>query len=331
MIYIDFQSGAHGAYLEYVCNHFIAGHATNGPPFDPKGSSHGDWYIHGTPVDFIARHHFTDLSALPDGYNVLSIQILPDDLLPLMSVCLLRAGGLGIDNELLEHDTFHKLNNSNYKSTLDNIINKYFTHQLRDSYRAVKDATWPDISTSSEFNQLPDWIQTECTNTHNLKFLTLTSEQPDCPRYILREFFKLGFKNPLQSGPMLVQEQMKYTTTGTVVTIPYASFYNTDEFATQLNQVAKSFDFEFEPTQEFVSTHAEFLKRQPYKYAKTECDFLFDNIVAGKSFEIYGLDLLKESYLSAKLELYYNKELPAEQPTWFTHSTQIQQYFDKTL
>jgi hypothetical protein len=330
MIYIDFQPGAHGAYLEYVCNHFVAGQAVNGLPFDSKGSSHGHWHVPGIPVEFLSGHHYADLSALPNDYNMLSIQILPNDLLPMMSICLLRAGGLGIDNDLLEQNTFHKLGNSGYKLVLDNIIDKYFKHQFQESYQAVKDASWPDIATIDEFNQLPDWIQTECMTTHNLKLLTLTSEQPDCPRYILREIFKLSFKNPAQSWPMLIQDQMNYATTGKVFVIPYASFYNTDLFIDQLKKVAQTFGFNFVPDHEFMTVHAEFLKRQPYKYAGAECDFLFDNIVAGKSFEISNLDLLEESYLSAKLELHYNKELPFEQPKWFTHSTQIQQYFNGT-
>jgi hypothetical protein len=281
-------------------------------------------------VEFLSGHHYTDLSILPNDYNMLSIQLLPDDLLPLMSICLLRAGGLGIDNELLEQNTFHKLNNSSYKPALDNIIDKFFKNQLRDSYQAVKDESWPDIATVDEFNQLPAWIQTECMTTHNLKLLTLTSEQPDCPRYILREFFKLAFKIPDQSWPMLIQQQMNYNTNGNVFVIPYTSFYKTDLFAEQLKKVAQTFGFDFVPSHEFISVHNEFLKRQPYKYTKTECDFLFNSIVTGESFVISGLDLLQESYLSAKLELHYNKELPFEQTQWFTHSSQIHQYFNKT-
>jgi len=40
MIYIDFQGGAHGNFLEYVCNKFLANVPTDGNPFNSLGASH---------------------------------------------------------------------------------------------------------------------------------------------------------------------------------------------------------------------------------------------------------------------------------------------------
>ena len=56
MIYIDFQGGAHGNYLEYVCNRFLANIETNASPFDSLGASHIKKYA--TPKQFSAWHYF---------------------------------------------------------------------------------------------------------------------------------------------------------------------------------------------------------------------------------------------------------------------------------
>lgn len=39
---------------------------------------------------------------------------------------------------------------------------------LRRSYKKVKDPQWPDISSVAEWNQLPEWIQQECEQKHNV-------------------------------------------------------------------------------------------------------------------------------------------------------------------
>ncbi len=107
---------------------------------------------------------------------------------------------------------------------LDNIIVNFFQTQVQDSYNAVKDSSWPNISSLKEFCNLPDWIQDECLNKHNLTFLQLDSDNPDCPRYILREFFKIGFQYPEQSGFITQQKKMIYDSSSDVKIFTFGSF-----------------------------------------------------------------------------------------------------------
>jgi hypothetical protein len=44
MIYIDFVGGAHGNYLEFICNKFLAGVDCNELPFNALGASHDKGY-----------------------------------------------------------------------------------------------------------------------------------------------------------------------------------------------------------------------------------------------------------------------------------------------
>ena len=93
MIHIDFQGGAHGNYLEFVCNK-IAGVAT-GMPFNSIGASHNKVYT-GKKIFYADHYTWWPKPIVFD--KIISIQIGKDDLLPLQQVSLLRAGDFGYDN-----------------------------------------------------------------------------------------------------------------------------------------------------------------------------------------------------------------------------------------
>jgi hypothetical protein len=327
MIYIDFQAGAHGNYLEFVCNKFLANVPINGNPFNQLGSSHNKKYL-GDKV-FKAGHYFEFQGQRTEIYNskIISIQIDVLDLLPLSSVSLLRAGDYNIDNNLLEINTYNKLNNPNYRWVLDNIIRSFFQTQVFDSYQAVCDPSWPAVNNIQDFKNLPDWIQQECLTQHNLQLLELSLQQPNCPRHILREFFKLSFKHPEQSGFITQQHKMYYNNSNDVIVFPFRAFYSTHEFQSYITRIASWGEFDFDLNDEFIELHKEFLQKQIYQNSKKCCDELVQQIIAGKQFVLPILDLFQESYVSAQLELYYGRELPANQSHWFVNSTEIQEYF----
>jgi hypothetical protein len=323
MIYIDYIGGAHGNYLEFICNKFLAGVDCNELPFNAIGSSHDKGYQ--TEKKFQAWHYFEYHGVKTELYDskIVSIQIDYDDLLPLASISLLRAGDRNIDNRQLEIDTYHKLNNIDYKWVLENIINSFFQTQVKDSYDAVKDSSWPDIYSIDDFNLLPEWIRAECINLHHLKLFRLDSDHPDCPRHILREFFKLGFQHPEQAGFITQQQKMVYDSSNDTMIFPFSSFYNTNEFVNQIQLIAQHTGYTLENIQQLVELHQEFLTRQPYKDSKKFCDTLITRICNNEFFNLPDLDLMQESYISAKLEIHYNKALPVDQEEWFTNSKQI--------
>lgn len=327
MIYIDFLGGAHGNYLEFVCNRFLAKVPVNSPtPFSSLGSAHEKQYL-SDPV-FRCDHYSTLPEDFP-GYDpngtIIAIQIAEDDLLPLTSISLLRAGDFGLDNDLLEVDTYNKLANIPvYRWVLDNIIDSFFRGQIADSYNAVRSKDWPDVSTLEEFNALPDWIRDECINLHQLDLLQLDENHPDCPRHILREFFKIGFKRPEQSGFITLQKRMIYKSDPLI--FPFGAFYHTSWFLEEVQNLAEKLGYVVDDVDGLSALHIEFLDRQPYKYSKNYCDRLIDDIVAGKDFDLPALDLLKESYITARLEQAYGKEYTLKGP-WFVTSQSVREYF----
>lgn len=302
MICIDFQGGSHGNYLEFVCNKFLAQVRTQGSPFNHYGASHNKVYL--DKRQFKAWHYFDyrGIRTVPSTGKIVSIRVTEDDLLPLQAVSLLRAGDHNITQ--LEVNTYHKLNNLDYTDTLEELIRSFFTNQIRDSYNAVKDSSWPDVATIADFNNLPDHIKQECIEQHNLKLLELSEQSPDCPASILKEFFKLGFKFPSTMGFIKRQEKMYYSPDNDVWNFSYSNFYS-DEFVNQIEQLGSWAGYKLTDIGGLEQLHKEFLQRQLYKNYKTLCDKIFNQIVNGEKFILPELDLLQESYLLAKLENHY--------------------------
>ena len=308
MIAIDFQGGQHGNFLEYICNRFLASVPVSGSPFNNMGAAHVRPYL--AAKQFAAAHYsiVPDQLLPPDTDKIISIRINVDDLLPLASISLLRAGDYGLDNDLLHVDTYNKLNNVVYRGLLDNLIDNFFPSVIFHSYDAIRDSSWPDVTTVEDFQRLPDHIRKECIEQHDFYPQKLTPDNPDCPRHILIEFFKIGFKDPKQSGFMTQQEKMIYASGIDVYCFPFSCFYNQTLFLNEIKRLADWCGLPVHDETALRSIHLDFLQRQPYKTSKTDCDKIFQNALAGDLSCRPGMNLLQESYLMAKLESYYGQD-----------------------
>lgn len=321
-IYIDFQGGAHGNFLEFVCNRFLAGiKSVKSSPFNKNGASHDKNYLE-EPI-FSSWHYF-DYSGectIPSAGKIISIQINADDLLPLSMISLMRAGDYSFDNNQLEVNTYNKLNNPHYRWVLDNIIHSFFNNQVANSYNSVKDVTWPNITSIEEYHQLPDWIKDECRDMHNLELLDISEFSPDVPRHILREFFKIGFKDPEISGFMTQQKKMCYNSDNDVLIFPFSSFYNSEKFLSQIKKIGQWASFSLTNNQELVKLHKQFLLNQPYKDSKSKCDEILKKIYNKEFFKFTNIELLEESYILAELEKHFDCELSIKE--WFVSSDEF--------
>ena len=296
MIHIDFQGGAHGNYLEFVCNK-IAG-ITVGTPFNSAGASHAKKYT-GKKIFYADHYSFWPRPMVFD--KIISIQVDTDDLLLLQQISLLRAGDFGYDNNQLEIDTFNKLNNRQYKWVLENIVRNFFANQIQNSYNAVRDPAWPDVTTIEDFRNLPDWIKKECSEQHKLELLELSPERPDCPRSILQEFFQIGFLHPEQHGFIVRQQQAKYDSTKQVYQWPFRCFYDITVFLQEIKKVAEWAEISYTCQSDIEELHNEFLQRNPYKNSKVRCNTIIKEIQSGKPPNLDNINLVEEAYINAKL------------------------------
>ena len=298
MIQIDFQGGAHGNYLEFVCN-TMCGVTGDQLPFNSTGAAHSKHYIDNKV--FYAGHYSYLGKELAN--KVVSIQMTEDDLLPLSQISLLRAGDYGYNNNELAFDPDNKLNNPNYKWMLDKLIDGFFRHQVQTSYNNVRDPDWPDINSLQEFEQLPEHILKECRDVHKLELFELSARYPDCPRSILKEFFQIGFIHPAQHGFMHLQNTMLNYGDRDVYVFPFACFYNTDNFIKELKQLALWAEIEYNNYNEITKLHKEFLKRQPYTRSKNRSDAIVQDVIHRQPTGL-ARDLLEEAYINAQLKKY---------------------------
>ena len=319
-VFIDFPGGAHGNFLEYACNTLLANVPTEGNLFNALGASHNKRYT--AEPKFIANHFTYFDEPTPVGAKVISVQIAPDDLLPFKSISLLRAADHNLDNDQLEVDTYNKLNTPIYKEMLDELIANFSIDQVKDSYNAVKDESWPEVNNLADFENLPAKIKKECLEEHGLQLVEISAERPDCPRYILREFFKSDFRDPNKARVVDSQKHVEYNTLD-ILYFPYGAFYDLEWFKKELDVISRWTNTDYQDPTEL---HTEFMKRQPYYESRLYCDDLLKKIVKGELFDLPKLDLLQESYMLAVLEVSYEKEYHSSE--WFKDSKQIIEYFD---
>jgi hypothetical protein len=288
-------------------------------PFTVVGTSHNKLYERKS---FSAKHFF-QIGGTTEK-NVIQIVYDSDDLLPLMSISLLRAGELIIRDDELHINTFNKLNNEFYRNLLSNILNSF--NEL-SGYDDIKADSWPMVYTIDDFYNLPQWIIDECKTVYNFAPIKIDKFNPNIKRSTLREAFKIGFKNPNTNGFMKEIEKMSYVDCN-LYQIPFNSFYNYEEFNNQLKNIEEFFNLTFIGF-DLKSLHADFLKRQPYKNLKKETDQLIDEINNGGSNNLIDLTLFQESYIDAELELQYNIEMPTRVDVYFPTTKHIFKYINE--
>ena len=324
MILIDFVPGSHGNYLEFVLNKLVMReNLPNDTPFNHLGASHNK--IRHKDQLFKCGHFFQDELYYSD--DIISIRFTSDDLLPLMTVSLFRAGNMAIDDKNLHIDTFNKLNNNLYKSVLNNLKNSY-GKTIIESYNSIKAAEWPDISYPEEFYTLPTHIQLECENDFKFRVYPLTHDYPNCGRDILREFFKFGFKDTAINGLMQEQSRMQYIPTQNTYNFPYSSFYDLDLFEIELNQIKTFFNLTYSNF-DVETLHKQFLEKQPQRNYKSQCDAIIAAVKDKIAIPIPQLSLFQESYINAQIEIIYHNEMPSNKVEYFTSTQEILEYLNE--
>lgn len=346
MIHIIFPGGAHGNFLEFVCNKFfnvMDKALTNFIPFSSNNTSHNKTESYMKNREFVCSHYQylgdklynENMYLLHDGH-IIHVNIVPEDLLLLNRISLYRAGDYQYDDYHLEKNTYNKLNNVNYQWVLDNIIHNFIKNQIKNSYDNIKDPSWPVVNTMDDFNLLPQHIKDECITVHNIKLHELNKESPDCPRYILREFFKGGFKYPLQHGFLKQQEIVRksklYTKQNNkVFNFNFSSFYNIDDFMNNLQQLGKFIGTKLEITDELYHLHKQFLTPlKPYQESVKKCEDIISSVKTKQHmFMTDNLSLLEESYIDAKIEIALNIEMPTDNVTYFKTTNDIRSYIEE--
>lgn len=324
MIYIDFQAGMHGNYLQFVCNRWLAGIESQQPmPFNDLGSAH-EWQWLSPPL-FECGHFSLKRKPMLPGSRVISITCDVPDLLPIQCVSLLRAGDRGLDPQDLHQDTWHKLDNDDYRWVLHNLVQSFFQDQILRGYQAVADPSWPRIQSADDFDRLPYHIRQECLDQHGLELLRLDADHPHCPPAVLREFFRIGFRHPQEHGFMQQQRRMTVEDTHPIFVWPVASFYDTDQFVSNITRLAQWCAL---PLPEDLSgmrlLHQAFLDRQIYRDSKLRCDHAVRCALDHVWHDLGSFNVIEQAYIEAELERLTGSTVPRRHE-WYRDTLEIMQ------
>jgi len=350
-ISIDFISGSHGNYLNFVLNKLLLGDTyLLDDPFSDSGTSHtqikstklpvtswhwsSPWYDVTNPMynEELSQHysnHFTSFARVL-GENVIRISITPEDILPLYLLRFHRVGDRGIDPRDMATDMYHKFLDRGNQHGHESLY-QYYESQLRnfnlhnetvtlDLYNLIRDESkerqenWPAITQPSDFHDLSNEIQQEYINRFGQPFFGVSEEYPDCPKNVLRNYFKLEFKNMSDNytSDYFMLDFSAYTNPlldRNVYYMPYQSFYRTDRFLEEITKIKEFFSLEFENF-EIENLHHKFLKRQPYKDTVEKIDNIIQHITNQEQMVFPELTVIEEAFINNKVEGTYHIELP---------------------
>jgi hypothetical protein len=148
------------------------------------------------------------------------------------------------------------------------------------------------------------------------------------PRNILREFNKFGFRDPKINGYWLKLQQLTYSTDQDVFYFDFENFYDEQKFTIALKKLQDFVGQKFCFDHKITHLHQKFLNLNPYKDHKILCDKIIQQIKHNEDCSIPPLTLFQESYINAKLELEYNKEMPFHDLNYFTSTKDVLNYIE---
>jgi hypothetical protein len=156
----------------------------------------------------------------------------------------------------------------------------------------------------------------------------LSEFSPNCPRHILREFFKFGFKTPSINGFTILKKNFVYNKNFDIFIFKFINFYDTDKFIKNLKDLAVWYGMGIDQLSNLKLLHKEFLDKQIIKNHKSQCDVLVNCVKKRQNVSISNLTVLQESYINGALENIYQIEMPFNQEKYFNSTQEIVQYLD---
>jgi hypothetical protein len=138
--------------------------------------------------------------------------------------------------------------------------------------------------------------------------LNLTLEKPDCPRELLRHYFKEKFVSFLkkESTHPWVREFKSYSQfrkfeKRNVFYFPYSDFYDHDKFLNNIREIQVFFNLEFKDFN-VANLHQQFLKNQPCRDSVEKIEKILRDISDRKEEIFPSLNIIEEAYIDSKIE-----------------------------
>lgn len=184
-------------------------------------------------------------------------------------------------------------NNYLHLHTKSKLNNKFYAHILNDLYKAYG-------------NQYQD--------------------MESIPRNILREYFKFGFKDPGINGYWKELQKLLEVPVKNDFRISLQKIYQVEELHKVLLDLADWLNLSLHPVSWLQFLHKEFLDKIPYLEHGSQCEQIIAQIISNQDVDIENLSLLQESYINARLENIFEKEMPFHPVEYFKNTKDVLNY-----
>jgi hypothetical protein len=152
-------------------------------------------------------------------------------------------------------------------------------------------------------------------------------ETNDISRGILREYFKWNFKDYSKNNIIQMAKKQKYDFE--VFEVNFKDLYNFDTFLTLIYNIVDYFSLDYRVDAEWLlRLWGKFVKKiEAINQTQTAYN-VYHAVLQNQNCEI-NFNLLQESWLNARLEIVYNKEMPFDQEVYFKNTQEIIDYLNE--
>ena len=152
------------------------------------------------------------------------------------------------------------------------------------------------------------------------------NQETKVPKFIVRDFVKLGFSDPDNHGYMAENKKIVDIGYTNAFWLPVRSLWNHEKFLEEMQNISDKFYLQLELGAEARRVHKDFLNNISELKTIDRCKNIIKAIENKESIEIKGLDLVEEAYIYSWIETTYKNVLAPFTNSFFKTTSDILDY-----
>ena len=146
------------------------------------------------------------------------------------------------------------------------------------------------------------------------------------PRFILRDFCKLGFSDIQNHGLITIDRTYRSQSITNVYYFPVSAFWNTESFFKHIDAVNKKFNLQILVDQNAHDLHKEFQNTIQQLNTRDRCAKIIDALKNQDDVAITDIDLIEQAYINSWIETTHNNILAPFTNDYFKTTKEILDY-----
>ena len=146
------------------------------------------------------------------------------------------------------------------------------------------------------------------------------------PRFILRDFCKLGFSDIQNHGLMTIDKTYREKKLDNAHYFPVASFWDQIKFFEQIKIIGEKFKLDLKLDDSSVALHQEFIDLLPQLKTRYRARDIITAIKENKDIDIQEVDLIEEAYIYSWIETTHKNILAPFTNRFFANTKEIIDY-----